>query len=294
MSMSTPDASSTSTLIRGIERVDLRVQDVDRAQEFYGRVAGLVVTDRDGSSVGLSADEGPVILRLDSQGVDAPAEKRATGLFHTAIRYPDRGALGDILARLADRGYQVGVGDHGVSEALYVDDPDGNGVELYRDRPREQWPAPPPGQRVVMVTEPIDLEALYRDGRGEAAVGERAPRGTDVGHVHLQVSELARTTRFYVDALGLDLMTEYGGQAGFYSSYGYHHNIGANVWNSRGQGPAPRNHAGLERVIFDVDDEAALESARERAGAMGARVATGNGEVAIEDPDGIELVFAPR
>lgn len=280
---------STSTLIDHVRRVDLRVQNIERALGFYRDVVGLRVHERDELWASLGTPEGPAFLTLNSEGVTTPAERRATGLFHIAFRYPDRPALADALARLVDTGLQIGAGDHGVSEALYVDDPDGNGVELYRDRPQEEWPPPGPGERVRMYTEPVDLNSLLRDSRGDGSIPTDAPEGTEVGHVHLQVSDLGRTVDFYVDGLGLDLMARLGDQAAFFSSNGYHHRVGANTWNSRGQAPAPRNHAGLERVAFYVRDSAELERVEDRLSGTEYSTTRDADELTVRDPDAIEL-----
>jgi catechol 2,3-dioxygenase len=233
-----------------------------------------------------------VALSLDSSGVIEPASRNATGLFHVAIRFPTRAALGDVLARLVAAGYEIGAGDHAVSEALYIDDPDANGIELYWDRPEDQWPAPTEEMVVPMVTLPVDLEGVLAEGTGSGAVGRPAASGTDIGHVHLQVSDVDRTARFYGEELGLDLIARMGGQAAFLSSHGYHHHIGANTWNSRGSKPADPSTAGLQRIEFAVDDVEQLERLRYRLKEYGRRV-EGDEErtVIVHDPDGIELVF---
>ncbi|MGH2819442.1 MAG: VOC family protein [Actinomycetota bacterium] len=295
MSVSRPDPTRapakppSSTLIEGIERVDLRVQDVDRALSFYRDVAGLHVIEHLPTKATLGASGGPALLALDSEDVDAPADRTSTGLYHTAFRYPDRPALGDALARLARADYEIGVGDHGVSEALYVDDPDGYGVELYRDRPRDQWPAPRPGERVHMGTGPIDLQDLLADGNTPGDAHTTAPGGTDVGHVHLQVSDLDETIDFYSGAMGLDLMMALGNQAGFFSSHGYHHHVGANTWHSRGRGPAPRTRAGLERVILRASSVTELRGLEDRMSSRGHDVSGDDNELILHDPDGIEI-----
>jgi catechol 2,3-dioxygenase len=190
---------------------------------------------------------------------------------------------------VAKAGMAVGSGDHGVSEALYVDDPDGNGVELYRDRPRDQWPPPAPGERVGMYTVALDLDDLLAALEARNA-SDGAPR---IGHVHLQVSDLERTLAFYVGGLGLDLMARMGHQAAFMSSNGYHHHIGANVWNSRGSAPASRRRAGLSRIVLRVDDVAELDKTRRRLEAEGHAVSTGDDGLATQEPDAVELIFMP-
>jgi catechol 2,3-dioxygenase len=283
-----------SRLISGIARVDLRVQDIERALGFYRGLVGLEVAESDDSHAALRSSGGDVFLTLESRGVAQPADPTATGLFHTAFRFPTRPDLGDALARLVDARYGVGAGDHLVSEALYVDDPDGNGVELYWDRPVEEWPPPTGDMLVPMATLPVDLDGLLASGRGREAVGEPAPAGTDIGHVHLQVSDIDATVRFYVEEIGLDLTAKLGHNAGFFSSHGYHHNIGANTWRSLGSKPAGREHAGLERVVFAVTDGNELEGLRERLADSENVSATGADSLIVHDPDGIELQFINR
>jgi catechol 2,3-dioxygenase len=277
---------TTSTLIERIDHVVLRVRDIDRSLSFYRDVAGLEVVESSDSTTALAAPGGDAILRLTSEGVDSPANRNGPGLYHTAIRYRDRKSLANALRRLVEAGYRIGASDHGVSEALYVDDPDGNGVELYRDRAREQWPAPAPGEKVAMTLEPLDLQALLQD-----ATDEVRSEGTDVGHVHLEVSDIHRSIDFYTRVLGLDLMAEYGDQAGFFSSRGYHHHLGANTWHSLGRKPAPKNHAGLERIVFRVETRDELDDAENRLVDHGAEVTRTDNELVVGDPDEIELRF---
>ena len=173
-----------------------------------------------------------------------PAPRRATGLFHTAFLYPTRGQLGSALRRVAEhRAAFSGASDHLVSEALYLDDPDALGIELYRDRPREAWPAPGPGEKVHMDTLPLDLEAL-------AAEAEGGSEGVRIGHVHLKVADVDAATRFWTEEVGLELMVGWAGQAAFLAADGYHHHIGANTWMSRGAGPEPPEGPGLDEIVL--------------------------------------------
>jgi catechol 2,3-dioxygenase len=232
-------------------RVDLRVHDLDRAAWFYEHVVGL---ERTGDA--FRAPGGPELLRLRADGVTAPAPGRASGLFHTAVRFPTRADLGAALRRVAaTKAHFTGASDHGVSEALYLDDPSGNGVELYWDRPREVWPDD-------MFTAPLDLADLAAAG----PESEGAPPGTDIGHVHLKVSDLPRAVAYYTGELGFEVMHRYGDQAAFVANDGYHHDVGLNTWHSRGAALAPPETAGLDRVVF-------REGGRE-----------------VTDPDGIALV----
>ncbi|HEX8206322.1 MAG TPA: VOC family protein [Solirubrobacteraceae bacterium] len=240
-------------MITAVNSVDLRVDDLAAATAFYERVVGL-----EGAGSALRAPGGAELVRLTDEGVASRAPRRAAGLFHTAFRFPTRADLADALRRAAP--YLTGASDHGVSEALYLDDPAGNGVELYWDRPRDVWPAD-------MVTEHLDLQDLAAQATGAS----RAPEGTDIGHVHLKVSDLPRAEEYWVGSLGFDVMHRYGDQATFVATGGYHHHVGLNTWMSGGRELAPRDAAGLERVVFATDGE-------ERESA---------------DPDGIAVALQP-
>lgn len=283
---------TTSTLIDHIVRAELRVRDIERSLEFYRDVVGLREVERKPGSVLLGPPDGPPILRLSSEGVTGRADPSATGLYHVAIRFPSRPALGEALARLVAGDLRIGAGDHGVSEALYIDDPDGNGVELYRDRPVDEWPPPVGDALVGMTTGPVDMQGVLDEGAGRDAIGASAAPGTDIGHVHLQAGDIDRTVKFYAEELGLDLTQMFDGSAAFLSSNGYHHHIGANTWNSRNGSPAARDRAGLDRIVFAVSDPDQLEDVRLRLAAQGRRPEGAEAEsLTVVDPDGVELRF---
>ncbi|ADE02764.1 VOC family protein [Haloferax volcanii] len=244
-----------------LDRVALRVGSLDRVVPFYRDVVGLAVErERDGSRAVLSAGETPVVV-LDEDS-DAPERgRREAGLFHLAVRVPDRGALGDVLARARTRASDTGAtlsgaSDHLVSEALYFRDPEGNGVEVYRDRPREEWPWTD-DRRVSMDTLPLDLGALADDAAGD----EVAPAGTDLGHVHLEVTNVPRSRDFYVDALGMRVRDEGYPGAAFVAAGEYHHHVGLNSWNTR-SAPAGGSR-GIEWFEIVVPDAATLDAVRE-------------------------------
>ena len=147
------------------------------------------------------------LLELRQSEAPGPAPQRATGLFHTAFLYPTRGQLGAALLRVAsERAAFSGASDHLVSEALYLDDPDGIGVEIYRDRPREEWPPPRPGDKVFMTTEPLDAEGVLATAEGDLP---DAAAGTDVGHVHFKVADVEQAVAFWTQEVGMDLMARY-------------------------------------------------------------------------------------
>ncbi|MDZ7700973.1 MAG: VOC family protein [Halobacteriales archaeon] len=272
-----------------VGRVALRVGSIDRVRPFYEDVVGLPAEhDGDRLVVGPTPDEPLVILE---EAPDAPERPReAAGLFHLAVRAPDRAALGDAVDRLRDAGESLtGASDHLVSEALYLRDPEGNGVELYRDRPRAEWPEPEDGL-VGMETLALDLEDLAAAGDGDHA--DRLPAGTDMGHVHLEVSDLGRAEAFYADALGLGIRDRYGASATFLAAGEYHHHVGINAWNGR-SAPAG-DHRGLAWWELAVPDAGALEAAVERLEAAGHDVEARSDGVALRDPDGMALRLVGR
>lgn len=233
-----------------IARVSLRVSDVDRSIDWYGRVVGLALRERDDEWAQMGApDGGPVLVELRAAERPGTAPRRAAGLFHTAFRYPTRAALGAALERIV-RGREsfTGASDHAVSEALYLDDPDGLGVELYRDRPRDEWPPPLPGNRVFMVTEPLDADGVMGAAEGDLP---DAAHGVDVGHVHLKVADVEAAVGFWTDEVGMELMARYGTDAAFIADEGYHHHVGANSWYSRGADLEPADGPGLDHVVVE-------------------------------------------
>lgn len=263
-----------------IGRVALRVTDLDRLVEFYRDVVGLVVHHREGDRATLGNGEEPLLsLRVDP---DAPERHRdETGLFHTAFRVPSRAALGDALERVRGRWHLTGASDHLVSEALYLADPEGNGIEIYRDRPREEWPTNPDGT-VGMETRRLDIDAL-----GDLCTGkDTVPSETDVGHVHLEVSSLADAREFYVDALGMNVRQRYGESALFVAAGDYHHHVGLNVWNGRSEPASGRGLAWFEVV---VPDRESLDGVRRRFEEREIDVSETEDGITVADPDEIQL-----
>jgi catechol 2,3-dioxygenase len=228
-----------------IGAVHLTVSDLDRSIRFYQSHLGFALQRRDDRLAGLGAD-GPDLLVL-SECESAPRVRGATGLYHFAILVPSRGDLGRSLTRLVETGTVMqGAADHGVSEALYLSDPDGNGIEVYRDRPRAEWPFV--GDALRMGAAPLDFDELLAEPGGRA--GAALAPGTVVGHVHLHVASLADAEHFYVDLLGFDLTQRYGPGALFVSAGGYHHHIGLNTWAGVGAPPPPPGAIGLRH--FDI------------------------------------------
>ena len=211
-----------------IGRVRLQVSDLDRSIAYYETVIGFRVLGREGrvARMGAHGDERVLLELHEKTGVRPVARRGHIGLYHFAILLPDRAALGRFLSHLGELGVRAGMSDHFVSEALYLSDPDGLGIEVYADRPRSAW-RETAGQ-LAMATEPLDVDSVIAAAKGEPWTG--APPGTTIGHVHLYVRDLDEAARFYHEGLGLDkIVWSYPG-ALFLSAGGYHHHLGTNTW----------------------------------------------------------------
>lgn len=266
-----------------IGTVTLRVTDLPGLTAFYRDSIGLGVIAETADAADLGID-GEVLVRLER---GATRSASAAGLFHLAILLPARADLADWLGHAAAIRLPLeGASDHLVSEALYLADPEGNGIEIYRDRPRADWPRRDGAIR--MATERLDLQALLAEARGGRYAG--MPAGTRMGHIHLRVGDTAAAEAFYAGALGFELMVRYPG-ASFLASGGYHHHIAGNVWSSRGAGPRQPGEAGLAAFEIVADDATDLAMMRRRMLEAGGReTATG---AAIDDPWGNRLALVP-
>jgi catechol 2,3-dioxygenase len=249
--------------------VELSVSDLDRSLAYWQDAIGLRVLSRENGTAELGADA-PLLRFVEEPGA-RPADG-FTGLFHVALLVPDRPSLGRFLAHAAREGVPLtGLSDHSVSEAIYLRDPDHHGIEVYADRPREQWEGRV-GQ--VMTTLPLDTESLLAEA-GDADFGG-LPDGTTVGHVHLCVRDVDETIGFYRDKLGLGLTAHLGDQAAFLSAGGYHHHLGGNTWESRGAEPAPTGTARLLRFTIVLPDDEEVDRVAERIGGTEVRDPSGN------------------
>ena len=278
-----PDAAISPRASVG--QVRLSVADLGAMLEFYSDVLGLrpALTERDGT-VHLSADgRYPFLFGLTGVPGATRPPRRTTGLYHSAVLVPSRAWLGRLLRRLVAKGIDLdGASDHLVSEALYLRDPEGNGVELYADRPREAWPHVD-GQ-VMMTTEPLDLDALIAEGRDGDAPWDGLPPDTRVGHVHLRVSALDRAEAFYHGVLGFDVTVRGYPGALFVSAGGYHHHLGLNTWHSAGTAPAPAGSVGLCSFTVELPDERELADVLARVEAAGVPSRQEQGGVLVRDP----------
>lgn len=241
----------------------LTVADLERSLAFYGAVLGFRVRDRREDLAVLTADGAAPVVVLAALPGARPQPRRTTGLYHFAVLFPTRRELARALARLVQARYPLqGASDHLVSEALYLADPDGHGIELYADRPRQQWPTTARG--VAMATAPLDLDGLLAELDAPSAATGGVPPQTCIGHVHLRVADLGQAEAFYHGRLGFAVtQRDYPG-ALFLSAGGYHHHIGANVWGSQGAPPPPRDALSLRAFTIVLPDVAALDAVLRR------------------------------
>lgn len=263
--------------------VRLQVADLARSLDYYERVMGLRVVRRDESGVVLAPATGSPILELRERPGARPHPKRGQlGLFHFAILLPDRASLGRFLRHLSDVGERVGMSDHLVSEALYLTDPDGLGIEVYADRPRSQWTYT--GRELQMATLALDVRDLVAAGGTEPWSG--MPNGTTIGHVHLHVGDLEQAAAFYHEALGFDKTTWSYPGALFLSAGGYHHHLGTNTW-AAGASAAGTDDAKLVEWELVLPNAASVSAAAASVEAAGGTIERAkDGSVLARDPWG--------
>ena len=278
-----------------IGRARLRVADLGRALGFYSDVLGLNVSRDDGGTVTLAAGSGgegasagrELLVLQERPGIARrPARPVTTGLYHVALLVPDRRSLGRALLGLRELGYPLrGMSDHAVSESLYLDDPDGNGLEIYADRPRSMWPIR--NGVVQMTVDPMDVEGVVAAGRERPEPWTGLPRATTVGHLHLTVSELEPSLAFYRDVIGFDVMMSIPSLVAV-SAGGYHHHLNLNTWAGEPAPPDSDRVAGLSGWELVVPDGNARAAVLDRAQAAGALVPSISDRT-VRDQDAIPL-----
>jgi catechol 2,3-dioxygenase len=285
----TATAAETSPLA-GTTRlgaVHLTVTHLDRSVAFYQDAIGLRLHRREDPVAAMGAGGEALVVLVEEQ--TARRAGRHAGLYHFALLLPSREELARALQRLAVTRTPIeGASDHGISEAIYLADPDGNGIEIAADRPREVWP----DLETLGRPNPLDLYALLGT-LGDAEPVRHADPGTIVGHVHLHVNDIAPARRFYEDVIGFHAMTAMP-NAVFVSVAGYHHHLAFNTWRGAGIAPAPASEtvAGLRHWTILLDGAAQLAAARQRLEAAGVEIAERDGGLLVHDPAGIPVLLA--
>jgi catechol 2,3-dioxygenase len=283
----TPTFASRTPLHIGA--VGVVARDLDLLTRYYQGLLGLALIERSDGVVRLGAG-GVTLMELQHRPDAKPDDPATAGLYHTAFLMPTRTDHARWILHIARNRIPItGASDHGVSEAFYLDDPEGNGIEVYNDRPQERW------QRenglVVMQTKPLDIEAIVREVDPATAAYPEAPEGLRIGHIHLRVGDVTKAEEFYRGAIGLDLTRRRGG-ATFMSSGGYHHHVGANVWHSDGAGRRERDRAGLAWFSLEAANEAAFTAASDRVKAASAPLETTANGPETADPWGTRIRLA--
>ena len=271
-----------------VGHVKIKVENLERSLKFYQDVLGFKILEQTQSTAKLTSDGKTSILSIEQPENVLPKQGRTAGLYHFAILLPKEADLANIVVHFVEKGIRFAASDHLVSEALYLNDPDGNGIEIYSDRDPSIWHWE--GTEVAMATIPLDMKNLLTSiipGKS----WEGMPEKTVMGHIHLHVSELEKTEEFYVKGLGFDVVNQYGGQALFLSSGKYHHHIGVNVWNGIGASQPPENSVGLDSFTLVFANEEVRKETISDLKNIGATVTEENNKFSTHDPSGnrIEL-----
>lgn len=268
--------------------VSLTVSNLERSLDFYQNVLGFQLNQQDGGTATLGTGGVDLILLQGDPG--ARKVSRTTGLYHFAILVPTRLDLAFVLRRIAETRTPVtGFADHLVSEAVYLLDPDGNGIEIYRDRPRDTWRDA--NGTLRMGTDPLDVEGLLSELEGQGESWSGLPYGTRLGHIHLHVADLESAVRFYRDVLGFDLIMRYGPSAAFLSTGGYHHHIGVNTWNGTSAPQPPEDSVGLRYYSLYLPDTNSLEALQSHLERTGIPFEKNGAGVWLHDPSANRILL---
>lgn len=265
-----------------VGEVGLKVMDIKKMKQFYQEIIGFDVISEEQNHVELGSG-GKVLVKLEAIEGVTPKRGRYAGLYHFAILLPTREDLGKILVHLHQKGIQLGSSDHLVSEALYLSDPEGNGIEIYRDRAPEQWNWS--NDEVSMAVDPIDAQGLVEAAQKSSEPWKGMPAATVMGHIHLHVSNLVEARDFYVEGLGFEVVSSLGGQALFLADQKYHHHIGMNVWNGTGIPALPEKRAGLHYFTLIMEREKRNELVK-KIQSLGTEIVERDNYWEVKDPSG--------
>lgn len=274
-----------------LDTAALRISDQDRMTEFYRDVLGFdFLREENGMAVMGTKENKKEIISLNLNPDAIRGSVRHAGLYHIAILLPTRKDLGSILRHLLEVGYPIdGASEHGYSEAIYLTDPEGNGLEIYRDRPMSEWTINPDGT-IDGVTERMDVDGVLAEAE---PTYQGMPTGTKVGHVHLSVSDLAKSGAYYQNALGFDLKNDLVPGAKFLAAGNYHHHLGLNIWESQGAAKLADDFLGLDYVTVRLPDLEALIALKDNLSSQGVEFYFNQGKqiLQISDPDNMSFWF---
>lgn len=261
--------------------VALKVMDLNRSLEFYQKIMGFKVLEKDEKRAILTANGVNPILTIEQPQNVKRKELRRTGLYHYALLLPSRKDLGKFIKHLRDTQYPIiGASYHGISEAIYLQDIDDNGIEVYADTPVSTWRWK--NSFLEMVTKPLDIRDVMAEAEGET--WEEIPEDTIIGHIHLHVSDLEEAEKFYVDALGFDIVTKVPNQATFISTGGYHHHIAFNIWNGKDIPPPSENSVGMKYFSLKLPDQKTRHDIIDKLNGLGYEVKFKDGNFIVKDP----------
>lgn len=277
-----------------VSHVQLKVSNLQQSIAYYTDIIGFQVLQQTETEAYFTADGKTSLLSIN-EVEDAVSQKGHTGLYHFALLLPTRKDLGNYVQHFIQKNVKIGAGDHDVSEALYLYDPDGNGIEIYADRPDTEWKWNA-DEQVYMTTLQVDFESVLREADGHYA---GLPADTVMGHIHLSVNDLQRTEEFYTNVLDYNVVTRYGKQALFLSTGNYHHHIGTNTWHSEGTTALPENAVGLRSYTIVLADEEVAERMKASLEAANyvvepfeqAPLSGGKQAFSTLDPNGIRILF---
>lgn len=268
-----------------VSHVALKVSDLEKSKRFYTEVLGLNIKEQTSNSVSFTTNGQDVLLTITQPKTINKKQEQRTGLYHFALLLPKRADLSQVVRHFIHLGARFGGGDHLVSEAIYLNDPDGNGIEIYVDREASVWQWS--NGEVTMTTDPVDFDDLLKESIDPVWNG--LPKETVMGHIHLQVNDLAKNKEFYVDGLGFDVVSRYGRGALFLSDSNYHHHIALNTWSGTQIKHAEKTETGIESysIVFPSEEkrQETVASLRE----LGIPVMEEENEVTVFDPSDIKL-----
>ena len=269
-----------------VTNVEIKVSDLQRSLTYYQEVIGFKVLHQESHKATLTADGKTALLTIVQPETVEEKTRFTTGLYHFALLLPSRRDLANVISHFHKNGVYFGASDHDVSEALYLSDPDKNGIEIYADRPEDKWTWH--SNQVHMVTEPLNIQSILAEGND---TWSGLPTGTVMGHIHLSVSNLTEAEEFYTRGLGFDIVTRYGTQALFISTGRYHHHIGLNTWYSENAPKLGEHQVGLKTFSLRLDNEQQVATMKENLRAIDAPVTDIAGGFQTEDPAGNKILL---